>query len=171
LKKKKITQEEFDKKIKLWSLIIVPLIVCLITSLTAIIVAYISQEEPEVEYKISEEDQLMVNRLSAQIKVLSERYFQTQDPIEKERLNAELLVLAEAEAKIMRKYNPGYILRWPKAPASHGLQIPKFVAYILSISFILAVIYGIVKIILFLYDFIKSRVVDRILRARYEIKD
>jgi hypothetical protein len=109
-RKKPITQKGFERKIQFWT-IAVTLIVAVIGSLTAIGVAYLNR--PKTEYIMSPDDQLEVNKLSAQINLLSRRYFAAQDRTEQEKLGSELRVLAETEATIMRRYNPNYRPRWP----------------------------------------------------------
>ncbi len=121
-KRKRITQKDFQRKIQVWTLLIT-LIVAVVGSLTAICIAYVNR--PNAEYIMSHDDQLEVNKLSAQINLLLERYFATQDQTEKNKLDAELRVLAETEATIMRKYNPNYQPRWPLVlKASYGLRTP-----------------------------------------------
>lgn len=109
-RKKHITQKDFERKVQFWT-IAVTLIVAVIGSLTAIGVAYLNK--PKTEYIMSPDDQLEVNKLSAQINLLSNRYFAAQGQTEREKLDAELRVLAESEATIMRRYNPNYRPRWP----------------------------------------------------------
>ncbi len=111
-KKKHVPQKAFERKIEVWKTVI-PLIVALISSLTLVSIALLNK--PKTEYKMSPDDQLEVNRLSALINLLSEKYFEAKDQNEEERLDAELRVLAETEATIMRKYNPNYRSRWPLA--------------------------------------------------------
>jgi len=94
-----------------WSLL-VPVIVALIGTSALIITTYIPSKSKTI-YKIPEKDQLEINKLSAQIKALEEKYFMTDDPVEKAKLDAELHVLAKAEADIMSKYNSNYEPRWP----------------------------------------------------------
>lgn len=151
MQKKKISQKEFDKKMKLWSMLI-PLIICVISSLTTGVVAYFSGTS-RVEYKIPEKDQVEINRLAAQIKLLGERYYQAQDSLEKEKLDAELNVLAEAEANIMRKYIPNYQKRWPIIIVNYEIRSPFFI-FLIIVSLIL---FGILRTL-----------AVWILRARYE---
>ena len=107
---KRITEKDFQRKVQLWT-IVVTLIVAVIGSLTAIGVAYLNK--PKTEYIMSPDDQLEVNKLSAQINLLAARYFAAPDQTERDKLDAELRVLAETEATIMRRYNPNYQPRWP----------------------------------------------------------
>jgi hypothetical protein len=113
-KKKRVTRIDSERKLEVWKAVVIPLIVAVLGSLTVIGVAYLNQ--PKTEYKMSQDDQLEVNKLSAQINLLSEKYFEAKDQTEKERLDTELRVLAETEAAIMRKYNQNYLPRWPLAP-------------------------------------------------------
>lgn len=110
-KRKQSNKIDFEKRIKVWTLII-PLITCSIGSLVTLGIAYLSNRS-KIEYKIEEDDQLEANKLAAQINHLCRKFFQTNNQDEKERLNAELNVLAQAEATVMRKYNPNYRPRWP----------------------------------------------------------
>jgi hypothetical protein len=110
-KRKQVSKKDFEKRIKMWTLLI-PLITCFIGSFTTLGVTYLSNRS-KIEYKIEENDQLEANKLSAQINHLCRKFFQTNNQDEKERFNVELSVLAEAEATVMRKYNPNYRPRWP----------------------------------------------------------
>jgi hypothetical protein len=113
--KKRLSQKEFDKKLKVWT-IVVPLITSVVGSLTAVGVAYISsipKEGPKVEYRLASDDAVEVNKLQAQISLLTSKYFQTNDEGEREKLEVQLRALADAEANVMRKYNPNYTPRWP----------------------------------------------------------
>lgn len=111
--KRRISRTEFERKVKIWN-VLIPLIIGVITSITTIASVYFSTKS-KVEYKIPENEQIEVNRLAAQIKVLSNQYYKTNSPAEKESLAAQLQILAEAEASFMRKYNPNYQSRWPVA--------------------------------------------------------
>jgi hypothetical protein len=115
-KQKDIKQRDFNRKIQIWT-IVVPLITCLFSSMVAVGVATISLNSKS-ENVIPVKDQVELNGLATQIKLLSGRFFQTSDPVEKERLNAELRVLANAETSIMKKYNPDFESRWPILTAS-----------------------------------------------------
>jgi hypothetical protein len=115
-KKKDIKHQDFNRKIQIWT-IVVPLITCLISSMVAVGVATISLNSKS-ENVIPVKDQIEINGLATQIKLLSGRFFQTSDPVERERINAELRVLANAETSIMKKYNPDFESRWPIVAAS-----------------------------------------------------
>ena len=110
-KRKQSNKKDFEKRIKVWTLLI-PLITCFIGSFVTLGITYLSNRS-KIEYKIEGNDQLEANKLAAQINLLCRKFFQTNDQDERERLNAELNVLAQAEATIMRKYNPNYRPRWP----------------------------------------------------------
>ena len=112
--KKKISQKDFDRKIKIWGLII-PLIVALLGSFTAIYVAYFSAKS-KIEYKVSQSDQLIVSTLSKEMQAIIEKYRWTQDVNERRRLELEFSTLSESEANLLRKYIPDYL---PRPPLSH----------------------------------------------------
>ncbi len=133
-KKKRLTQKEFERKIQVWT-IVITLIVSVIGSLTAITLAYLNR--PNTEYIMAHDDQLEVNKLSAQISLLSARYFAAQDQTEKERLNAELDMIAKTEAAIMRKYNPNYQPRWPLV--SRTFHSGRYLPLLISLALIMSV--------------------------------
>jgi hypothetical protein len=110
-KRKQSNKKDFEKRIKVWTLLI-PLITCFIGSFVTLGITYLSNRS-KIEYKIEENDQLEANKLAAQINLLCRKFFQTNNQDERERLNAELNVLAQEEATVMRKYNPNYRPRWP----------------------------------------------------------
>src|SRR5882724_8589060 len=116
-KKKKISQGDFDRKVKVWS-IIVPLITCVFTLLTTIGVAYFNR--PRVEYRLDSIDRLNLEVISRQMTSLDESYHQTTDPVQKKRIDNELHDLAEQETRIVRKYYPNVSLRFPSDPKDRG---------------------------------------------------
>lgn len=117
VKRRKVSQKEFDRRIKLWT-VLVPLIVALISSLTTIWVTFHSTYRNMAESKIGgmipAEDLKASKKLTAEIMSLMADYYQAKDPIEKEKLNTKLLELANAEAIIMRRHIEDYQPLWPK---------------------------------------------------------
>ena len=110
-------QNRFEKRIRLWT-VIVPLITCVVTSLTAIGIAYFSsltKHEQEVVIRMSVRDFLETHRLEKEINVLEGSYFRA-DEDERKRIDIQLRQLAERDAAIMRKYDPDYEPRWPPSP-------------------------------------------------------
>ena len=100
-----------------------PLIVCAISSATTLGVAFITRPGHEVESKVppkadltasgqmAQGDQAEVNRLADRINVLTEKLTSagsSSTPAEVQ----ELMSAVEAEARIMRRYNPSYVSRW-----------------------------------------------------------
>jgi hypothetical protein len=141
--------------LNIWQTVIIPLITLVVTSSASIGVAYISaQPPPQPVYKMSPDDQSQDNYLLGQINLNVEKYFQTSDPIEKAKLDGELVGLANQEAGIMRKYNPNYIPRWPILPPSP--PPPKIFPWSIA---------AIVIVILTISSYFISR---RILRRHYQ---
>ena len=114
-KKKPLSKQEFDKKIKVWT-ILVPLITCLTGSATTVGVAAYLAKPSSSQNLISLEDRLEANKLSVEINDLAYRYHKSSDLVEKQRLDTELRTHADEDATIMRKYNPNYVPRWPQVP-------------------------------------------------------
>jgi hypothetical protein len=119
--KKDIAQEEFDRKLKLLS-IIVPVITCIISVIIApwllMYSAHSNQTvavtpSPTPGYQISKEDQLQLQIIQAKFPVALSYYNNKSDPIRSQEANRELTVLANEEAAIMRKYVPDWPPRWP----------------------------------------------------------
>jgi hypothetical protein len=176
--KKKLSQKQFDRKIKIWSAIISPILVALIGALTTISVAYISSisrkqtQSAEVQYRITEKDSLDIEILSAQIDTLRKRYYITDDPIERDKLNVELTVIAQKEADIYRKYFLGYTPRWPPYEPGGGEAYNDPIVYYF---FIFAAIIGILMLAPVLFLLIWGAmlairpVVRKTLRKRYEV--
>lgn len=82
-------------------------------SVTTLAVAGYLSSPSKVENRILLEDRIEVNKLSAQINILADKYYKANESVEKQKLDAELRALAQEEAAIMRKYNPNYVPRWP----------------------------------------------------------
>jgi hypothetical protein len=109
--KRRVSNRVFDRRIKIWSLV-VQVIAAIIAGYVALLIAYYPSQL-KVENKITMADQIAVNDLSDQIRSALFKYIESSNSNEKETLKNQLNVLSEQEAGIMRKYNPFYRPRSP----------------------------------------------------------
>ena len=140
--KQTISQEDFDRKIKVWT-ILSSIVVALLGSATTIAVTVLSsgpKTEAKTEYKMSALDQAEVNSVVARMEPLIKQHYESNDEAVRKRLDVDLQNLAAAEASIMRKYNPNYHERWP--PVAYS-QSPRPLKLILIISIFVILIISI----------------------------
>lgn len=133
-RKVQITQDSFDQKIKVWSLVI-PIVVALIASATTIAVQLLSapSASKEIHYRLSPEDQIELNRVRKQYNELIKQYKEQQLG---EAVYKKLVVLANEEAKIMQQYDPDFRPRFP------SIITGAYSLYYLIILFIALITFG-----------------------------
>ena len=137
--KQTISQKEFDRRIKVWT-ILSSLVVALLGSATTIAVTVLSsgpKTEAQTEYRMSALDQAEVNSVVARMEPLIKQHYESNDEAVRKRLDVELRNLSAAEASIMRKYNPNYHERWPPMPPIMPVVVQRPIIPILAIFVIL----------------------------------
>ncbi len=111
-------QKKPKYQIQSWVKIFVPVILALI----AIIVPLVTVFHNNPEKGLTSEDKDQFNTYSAQVSNLSDLFYKTNDEIELNKVDAELSVVAKAQAQIMQKYNLDFQAPWPPKyiPISSG---------------------------------------------------
>lgn len=133
-KRKRLSRREYDKRIKVWG-IVVPLITAMIGSLTTVGVAWISRaprHDPLVNVlsaDVTVRFQMQIDSADlSQLEGIRERFNsaaqQLSDSRRRDQLRSEwhslLVDLADQEARILRKYDPGFQPRYPVPPTIGG---------------------------------------------------
>jgi hypothetical protein len=114
-KKKKITEKQFRQIVAVCS-VVVPLIVCIITSAATVAAAYISHPaapNPETRYSLSMEDRKELDRLRSEFSQAEYEGSTASTSDARSALDQRLRRIALDEAKIIRKYDPKFKPRYP----------------------------------------------------------
>lgn len=173
INKKRVSRAEFDRKMKIWSLV-VPLIVALIGSVQAVSIALLStgsenetrpgpQALPAVGviYDMAPADRRELGRIRESFNEAILLYREVGNPSYVE-LDSVLTQLAAEEADIVKKYDPTFFPRYPP---------PAFMKTgVLRVFFIIVLI--VLAPVIFIVLFSVLRVGSRLLlHLRYDVND